>query len=194
MKTLPLTLALALTLTGCSHAVFTPDQDALLNNPLYLEQFSEQMVDRMTNLEILQDPLLEDEAKAAIVDATKVKWLKAAKESRKQQRNGIKGTIIPMKEYVEGEVLYYNNQLHLAPHFVTAPGPNLHVFLSMTIDPRDVQFPDETALDLGQIIVPYGAQSFAVPTVDEPKRYRSVVIWDSSLDRLYGFAQVNPLY
>lgn len=192
--TLPLTLTLAVVLSACNQTQYTPDKEALLNNPLYAEQYAEQLVDRMTNLEIYQDPSLEDASVRSIVDETKEKWLKVAAQSRKDQREGIKGTLIPMKEYVEGEVLYKDNILHLAPHFISAPGPSLHVFLSKAIDPRDVLFPDETAIDLGEITSPYGAQSVAVPEVDTPEEYRTVVLWDTDINRLYGFAQINPLY
>lgn len=194
MKNIPLTLSLAIALVGCSQTQYTPDQSALLNNPLYAEQYSEQMVDRMVNLEIFNDPILEDRAIKNYADDTKEQWLKVAKTARALQREGLKGTLIPMQEYVEGEVLYHNDTVHFAPHFIVAPGPSLHVFLTKVIDPRDDVFPDETAIDLGFMAVPYAAQSFAVPPVETPEEYRALVLYDVKLKRLYGFAQINPLY
>lgn len=187
-------LLTAVSLTACSQTQYAPDQEALLQNPLYLEMYAENMVDTMVNLEIYEDPILEEEGKKAYVDNVKEQWLAKAKEARALQRQGSKGTMVPMKEYVEGEVLYVNGQLHLSPYFFTTPGPSLHVFLSKAVDPRDVLFPDETAIDLGQLTVPMAAQTFAVPATDKPAEYLSVTLWDTELNRLYGFAQIAPLY
>ena len=194
MKKSPLLIIAALTLSACNNTQFTPDQEALLRNPLYTEGYSESMVDTMVNLEIYNDPILEDETVKEYVDSTKETWLKVAKASRAKQREGAKGTFIPMKEYTEGEVLYVDNLVHLSPFFTSTPGPSLHIFLTKAVDPRDVLFPDESALDLGALTVVQGAQSFAVPDVENPAEYLSVVLWDTKLDRLYSFAQITPLY
>ncbi len=193
MKKFALIVATA-TLSACSQTQYVPDREALLNNPLYLEMYAESMVDAMVNLEIYEDPILEEDGKKNYVDDVKEEWLAKAKEARSLQRQGSKGTMIPMKEYVEGEVLYLNNQLHLSPYFVSTPGPSLHVFLSKAVDPRDVLFPDETAIDLGPLTVPMAAQTFAVPATEKPAEYTSVTLWDTELNRLYGFAQITPLY
>lgn len=194
MKNTSLALALSLTLVGCQAAQYSPDRDALLSNPLYAETHAENMVDVMVNLEIYNDPILEDEEVQTIVDNTKETWLKVTKAARAAQAEGIKGTLIPMKEYVEGEVLYYKNALHFSTYFSSSPGPSLHVFLSKAVDPRDVLFPDESALDLGEMTAPYGAQSYPVPEVEDTQAYRSVVLWDTELNRLYGFAQISKSF
>jgi len=184
-----------LLLVGCQKSVYQADREALLQNPLYLEMYAEQFVDTMVNLSIYQDPITQDEAKMKIVDKTKEYWLQKSAEARKMQREGSKGAFIPMSEYTEGETLFINNMIHMSPGFFVNPGPNLHVFLTQAVDPRDVEFPDVTAIDAGEILVPYGAQSFAIDEeIEEPRLYRTVVLWDTDLERLYGFAQINPLY
>ena len=191
MKKQSMSLVLALALSGCATTQYSPDREALLSNPLYAEILAENMVDTMVNLEIYNDPILEDEEKKQIADSTKEQWLAAAKVARALQREGAKGQFIPMKEYAEGEVLLLENNVHFSTFFNTVPGPSLHVFLSKAVDPRDVRFPDESALDLGEMTVPYGAQSYAVPETDALQEYRTVVLWDTELDRLYAFAQIS---
>lgn len=183
-----------LLLTGCNAAIFSPDEEALMRNPLYAEHYAEQLVDAMVNLEVYEDPVLEDEAKKKIVSDTKEKGLAVARQARTDQRDGIIGQFIPMKEYAEGEVLYKENFLHVAPSFVTTPGPDLHVWMTTVVDPRDVEFPDPTAIDIGSLKTAYGAQSYAVPKVEDPKAYRTVVLWDNALGRLWSFAQISPLF
>jgi len=68
----------------------------------------------------------------------------------------------------------------------------LHVYLTNAVDPRDVAFPDPSAKDIGLIASPYGAQSYALAlTPDELKKYRTVVLLDRELNRIYGFAQLS---
>ena len=185
---------LLLALTACGTAVFSPDEEALLRNPLYAEQYSEALVDALVNLEIYENPLLEDEAKKKIADETKEEWLKVAKKARADQRDGSIGQFIPMEQFAEGEAIYVHDLVHMSPQFFMTPGPEVRLYLSKVIDPRDAEFPDPTALDLGTIKSAYGAQSYAVPTVDNPKEYRTLVLWDAALGMLVSFAQLNPLY
>ncbi len=185
-------IAAALLLAACSKTYFTPDSNALLSNPLYAEQYAEQMVDTMVDLEIYEDPILEDASIKKIVDETKGHWLAVAREARAAQRKGAKGGFIPMRAYAEGEVLFTEDALHVSPQFSATPGPSLHIFITTIVDPRDTEFPDETAIDLGEIASMQGAQSFPVPAMENWKIYRTVVLWDRDLKRLYAFAQISP--
>ncbi|MDP6562057.1 MAG: DM13 domain-containing protein [Candidatus Peribacteraceae bacterium] len=194
MKIRSIALITPLLLAACG-GTYNPDQKALLENPLYLEQYAEQLVDAMVNLEIYEDPLLEDAAKQKVVDSTKEYWLKKAKEARKAQRKGMKGSFTTMKEYTEGEVVFNGKTVYFGPTFDTTPGPSVHAFLTVTVDPRDVQFPDITAIDLGEVKVPFGAQGFVLDEkIEDFIKYRTVVLWDTKLDRLYGFAQMTPRF
>ena len=195
MKARFLLVASVILLSGCqAKTVYEPDLDSMLQNPLFAERYSEALVDALVNLEIYQDPLLEVEDNAKTVDTAKEKWLKVAKQSRKDQRKGSKGGFVAMRSFVTGEVLYVPNTLHFAPEFITDPGIDLHVYFTTVIDPRDVDFPDETAFDLGPLKSAYGVQSYAVPEVEDPKLYRTAVIWDNAIGRLHGFAQLNPIF
>jgi hypothetical protein len=194
MKIRSIALIAPLLLTACG-GTYNPDQKALLENPLFLEQYAEQMVDTMVNLEINENPILEDSAKKDIVDETKEYWLKQSKKARKRQRQSLKGSFITMGEYTEGEVIFTGDTVYFGPTFTSGTGPSVHIFLSKTVDPRDVEFPDETAIDLGELNVPYGAQGFLLSeNLQDPTAYRTVVIWDTKLELLYAFAQISPLY
>lgn len=66
------------------------------------------------------------------------------------------------------------------------------MYVSNAVDPRDVNFPDDTAIDLGQLESPYGMQRYSVPGAEEEvQQYRTVVLFDKSLERIYGFAQLD---
>ena len=195
MKRLTLLFAL-LPLSACTSSTVTyePDLDSLLSNPLYAERYAENIVDTMVNFEIYQDPILEDDAKAKIIDQTKEKWLKVAKKARKAQRSGAKGGFVPLKKHAEGEVMYADNKLHIAPEFFAVPGPSIHVYITTAVDPRDVDFPDESGFDLGELKTMYGAQTYSVPEVENPRLYRTAVLYDTELEVLWGFAQMTPIF
>jgi hypothetical protein len=183
-------------LAGCSTSSrstsFGIPLEERLENPLYAELFHAELVDRMVELSILEDSILTDPKKKAVVENTRRAELQHSKDVRKIQREGIGGFFQPMNELGKGEVLYINDMLYFGQDFVTAPGPNLHIFFTTVVDPRNVDFPDETAMDLGPIESPYGSQRYVVPPVENPLLYRTVVIWDSALERLWSFAQISP--
>jgi len=160
-------------------------------NPLFAERYAEEMVDRMVEYAIRKDPLLEDTKKAALIEDARKEWLEKARVARKEQNKGIHGLLISINEDVKGEILYVGNTLYTDTVFDTAPGPNLHFYVTTVPDPRDVEFPDETAVDIGKLDSAYGAQAYAVPTVDDALQYQTAVLWDNDIGRLYGFAQLT---
>ncbi len=195
MKRIFLASVALITLSGCaSNASQEHELSYLLKNPLFAERYAEALVDAMVELEIYEDPILEDEDKKSLTDATKEQWLEVAQKAVREQRKGAKGSLIAMKEYVAGEVLYLNDMLYLGPEFFTTPGPSLHFFITKAVDPRDVQFPDVTAKDIGSVRSNVGVSQYSVPSVENPLEYRTIVLWDTKLERLYGFAQMSPLY
>ena len=177
-------------LSACAAPNGTMTLEQQLANPLYAEQYYDILLDRMVELDIQDDPLMQDANKAALVEDTRLEALKKAKEATQRQREGALGVFIGVKEEVRGEALYVGNMLYVGPTFETYPGPELHVFLSTVVDPRDVEFPDDTSMDLGRVESAFGAQSMAVPEVENPLLYRTVALWDTKLERLYGFAQL----
>lgn len=194
MKTLhisTITLSTLLLAACSSQATEITSLEDRLTNPLFTERYAEELVDRMVEFKIQGDPILEDEDKAEAIEDARKKWLEIARNARKRQREGFIGFLITVKEPVKGEVLYVDNTLYTDTTFTVAPGPNVHIYISTVVDPRDVEFPDESAIDIGKLQSAYGAQRYSVPLVEEPQLYRSVVLWDKDLERLYGFAQVN---
>ena len=98
---------------------------------------------------------------------------------------------MPINEYAKGDFLYIDDTLYVGTLFEIDPLPGLHVYLTTVVDPRDVEFPDDTAMDLGPIQTAYGAHAYEVPSVENPLLYRTVVLWDNELGRLHSFAQLN---
>lgn len=176
-------------LAACSNSGNTVVNNS--NNPLFLERYAEEIVNVVTEMEIYQDEALEVDEIQEVVNTTRRDWLEVAKEARALQREGYAGFFQGMQQYAAGEVMYVDNGVHFAPLFETEPGPGLHVILTTALDPRDVIFPDETAVDLGPLLTPYGAQSYTVEGVSNPADYRTVALWDYKLNRLYGFAQLS---
>jgi hypothetical protein len=186
-----LAAASVLTLTACSAQERSQNLESLLQNPLFAERYAEEIVQSMVEMKIAQDPLLEEAGKEAIVDSTRQDWNQRAADAKQLQREGRLGLFIPIKEHVTGEVLVKDSILYFGPTFEVMPGPALHLYYTTAVDPRDVEFPDETAIDLGLLQSPYGAQQFTLPVLENPIHYRTIVLWDAALERLYGFAQIS---
>ncbi len=187
-KIIVLTLGI-LTLTGCSKRTLTLEDQ--LRNPLFAERYAESVVDRLVELEIVKDPIVEDSAKKAYLDTERKKWLEISRNARQVQREGMEGNIISINNFAKGDLLYVHNQLHFGTLFEIDPLPSLHVYLTTVVDPRDVTFPDDTAMDLGLLRSAYGTQTYAVPSVDNPLLYRTVVLWDTELGKMHSFAQLS---
>lgn len=182
-------------LTACNGSPAAYRSDALdqhLQNPLFAEQYFETLVQRMVELVITQDPILQDQQKKTIADDVRREGLEKAKEATQKQLSGTYGEFISASEWAIGEVLYVKDTVYFGPEFRVDPGPSLHVFFTTTVDPRLESFPDESALNLGQIQSIFGDQSYPVPRVENPLLYRTVVLFDTVLERIYAFAQLSP--
>lgn len=183
--------AVTAVLAGCTGKQQGMSIKKHLENPLFAERFAESMVDRLVEIEILKDPIMEDSSRKAYVEEERKAWLEVARDAREKQRMGTAGNIVSINEYAKGDMLYVEDRLYFSTLFEVDPLPALHVYLTTIVDPRDVAFPDETALDLGGIQTPYGAQTYDVPAVDNPLLYRTVVLWDKELGRLHSFVQLS---
>ena len=181
----------ALSLIGCQSTSTSVNTDALFDNPLFVERYAEEMVQGLVELKIQDDPILEDKGIAKIVDKERLEWMEKAKEARSQQRKGRNGHFITINKYISGEALYLNNMLYFGTLFETTPSPSLHVHLTTVVDPRDVEFPDETSIDLGEMQSTYGAQTYKVQKVENPLLYRTIVLWDKELKQMHGFMQLS---
>ncbi len=178
-----------LALTACGPAATVSLNDHM-RNPLYAQRYWDELVDRMANMQIQNDPALKDADFAAEVDEIKRDALKASQDNRLRIRDGLQGSFITTKEETDGIALLLGNTLYLDTTFASYPGPKLHIYLTEAVDPRDVQFPDPTSLDLGELQNPYGDQEYVLPETSKNKAYRTVVLYDARLKRLYAFAQL----
>jgi hypothetical protein len=179
-----------LLLAGCLGKQTTTLEDRL-QNPLFAERYAESVVDRLVELEIIKDPVLEDVAKKAYLDTERKKWLEVTRNARQVQRDGMEGSMLPVGDFAKGDVLYVQGALYFGSLFEIDPLPSIHVYLTTTVDPREIAFPDTTAMDLGLLQSAYGAQTYTVPNVDNPLLYRTVVLWDTEFGRLHSFAQLS---
>lgn len=190
-----LTLLLGIFLSACTESPTTYRSDALemhLQNPLFAEQYFESLVQRMVELTITQDPILNDAKKKETVDSIRREGLQKAKEATQIQLKGTFGEFVVGNEWAKGEVLYVNDMLYFGPEFQSDPGTSLHVLITTITDPRIDTFPDASAIDLGQIQSVSGDQAYPVPKVDNPLLYRTVVLFDTVLERIFAFAQLSP--
>lgn len=162
-----------------------------LQNPLFAEIYYDILLDRMVELDIQDDPILKDADKAKIVEDTRRDALAKAKAANTKQREGMMGNFISVAEETKGEALFVDATLYVGPTFESNPGPSVHVLLTTVVDPREGTFPDETSIDLGPLESPFGSQAMAVPPMEDASKYRTVVLWDTKLERIHGFAQMS---
>ncbi len=185
-------LCLTLGLTACGGSVaMSDDLQTRLQNPLTAKRYWAETVERMSLLQIHKDKALEDQRTAAVVESAKQDALAKEHEADARIGAGLIGQFLTISEDTEGQALLAEGTLWLGTDFAAYPGLNLHLYLTEAVDPRDAEFPDKTALDLGLLRSPYGAQSYALPEEDKTTPYRTAVLWDVRLGRLYGFAQLS---
>lgn len=162
-----------------------------LDNPLTAARYGDELADTLANFIIMQDPLASQPGMTEYLNGEIAKAKRISTSARERQAGGYTAFLLSQKHDIAGEALYLDDVLYLSSDFLIDPGPELHVFLTAAVDPRDVPFPDMTAVDLGVIRSPYGAQSYEVPPQDDPQYLRTVVFWDAKLKTLYGFGQLD---
>lgn len=179
-----------LILAGCTSTATNVTTQQALQNPLFAERYAEEILDRFTTLEINLSPEFEDEAMRAAIEDERTKWRKIAREASSKRADGRYGSFnrVTETDYVVGGVLLHNNTVYLSTDFEAYPSPQLGLYFSTAVDPREIDFPAEGSEKFATIDVPYGMQSFAVSTV--PEGLRTVVLYDELLGRIVGFAQL----
>ncbi len=188
-----LLLATPLFLAACSGS--TPANsvslDESLQNPLFAQRYYTDLSEQMVSLELRKDPILQKADKKSLVERTRIQATKHAEEAAARQGKGMNGSLMSPKDLTIGTVTFLDGALFFSTDFIATPGPSLHVYLTNAVDPRDVRFPDETAIDLGALKNPYGAQTYVLSKKDATRTYRTAVLWDNALGSLYGFAQLQ---
>jgi len=197
MKTPSFALTLVLgsiALAGCSSPV-SDNQADLLKNPLYARYYYQDQADMMANYNIQNDPILKDSEKKGVIESVRTRALEHLQNANAKINAGRRGSFVSDTDYAAGNALLADGTLFFGQDFNTLPGPEVYVYASMLLDPRDgsgsVLFPDESAVNLGPLKPPYGAQTYGVPADHKDKAFRLVGLWDKRLGRLLGFAQLS---
>lgn len=189
MRTTPIIPFLLLALTACSAGQTSiPEQN---NNPLTASRYGDELADTMANFIIGNDPIVNDPDMRALIESEIERGKDIAAAAREIHSEGALGAIIGLKAATTGFALYHENTLYFSSDFSTNPGASLHVYLTTIVDPRDTEFPDSTAIDLGKLQAAYGPQQYSVPSQKEEDKLRTVVLFDSKLKMVYGFAQIS---
>ncbi len=189
MKKLLLLSAVPLLLGGCSSQEQTLD-DALLN-PLTASQYGDALAGSLANLIINKDAIvatkgMEEKIQKEIAAAKVI-----ARVGKERQNSGAWGAFISDDDAVTGIGLYVDDMFYLSPSFEVNPLPETHLYLTTIVDPRDVTFPDVSAIDLGIIHSAFGAQTYAVSKQEKPELLRTAVLWDATFKKIIGFAQLS---
>lgn len=175
-------------------AACTPVQTSISEqnqNPLTASRYGDELADTMANFIISDDPIIKDAATRKLIENEIARGKDIATSAREIVGDGLFGGIISIKADVMGYALLADNVLYLSSDFISDPGASLHVYLTTVVDPRDVAFPDATAIDLGSLQATYGPQQYDVPVHDDPNAIRTFVLYDTKLKIIYGFAQIS---
>jgi hypothetical protein len=178
---------LTLPLAACAR---TGADRALLENPLYAEWYYQDVVDHVVDLELADDASLKDADAKAKADAARKDALEKSNAAEARQDAGAKGTFVEVAEPNAGEALLLEGTLYISPDFQTAPGVDLHMYLSPAQDPREAAFPGPDDIDIGPVADPYGPHAYELGGKQLPD-VRSAVLWDNALKRMHGFAQLR---
>jgi len=188
MKISHLAIISTLLLAACNAGTNISEQN---QNPLVASRYGDELADRLADLIIQKDPVLEQSGMEEYIKKQIAEGKSISQDAHKKQQQGMMGAIIPMKQTVTGLALYLDDTLYFSSDFTSDPGPSLHVFLTTVVDPRDAPFPDATAINLGEIQNLYGASAYTVPHQAKPELLRTLVFFDTKLNRLYAFAQLS---
>ncbi len=181
----PLAPLFLLTACGSSASVTL---DSHLQNPLYAEQYYDAQVENMVNMIIASGSMLQDPAVKDAVNDTRLEGLRLAKEATAKQAQGAMGGIMSDTQSALGEVLLLDGTVYLGPDFRVVPGINVHAYVSTVVDPREGEFPDETAQDLGPVRNTFGNAVY--PGADLENAY-TFVLYDKGTKQVVGFAQLT---
>ena len=192
MHTRPLLLTSVLLLAACSAL---PKGDVsfqdMIKNPLFAQNYYSDLTEHFVNLQIHNDPSMSDAAMKKIADSARAEALAKAQEASTIVNAGIHGDFIGAGEEVRGIALLADGNLYFGPDFMVIPAGELHVYTTLSADPRDGTFPGEQDTDVGPVKLAYGAQTYVLPPVTEKPGQMTVVLYDKMLKRIHAFAQLR---
>lgn len=187
--------ALALLLAACGSNLQSMDvQKYFAQNPLAAEEAATALGQVYVSMIVDEKAELEKNDLFDEVDGMRVAAGKAIEDATRERKNGLLGQFIPHKQFTRGFVLVRPKDgiIFTGTTFESAPGPDLHLFASELSDPREGVFPDDSAVDLGLMGYTYGPQTMTFDATLWNDNFRSLIIYDVKLKRLYGFAQIGP--
>lgn len=163
-----------------------------LRNPIVAERYWSGMAEHMADFTRTQDPVMKDPIKAAIVESERTRALERVAQARILKKGGLQGVFLAVgaNEDAFGDVLLREGILFFSSTFEIKPSPSVQVYLTSNVDPRDGRFPDDTSVNLGILQTAFGPQEYAIPDDRKDEDFRSVVLYDTRLERLIGFAQL----
>ena len=83
-------------------------------------------------------------------------------------------------------------ELRLGDNFKTTPGPDLFVYLSAAVDPRnDAAITGNAFANAGKLASPLGKQNLSLPIDFDPTKFKSVAIWCKKFSILFGAAALK---
>ncbi len=181
-----------LLLAACGAPANSTDLTELLKNPLYAEQYYDAQTDHMVDLLISSGALLDDPSIKAAIEKARTEGIELARAATSRQAGGKIGTVLSDSEEAMGEVLLLDNTVYVGPDFMVKPGVDIHAYLSEALDPREITFPDETAIDIGAVRSALGAAVYPVSlSADQTEKVRLFVLYDRTLKYVVGFAQLS---
>lgn len=189
MKKLLLLSAVSLLLVGCAPKEQSLDDELL--NPLTAVQYGDALAENLANLIINKDPLAKDKAVQDKIQKEIASAKVISRVGSERQNSGMWGIFVSDGDTVDGTALSLEGSLFFSPDFNLRPLPQTHVYLTTVVDPRDVTFPDASAIDLGAIHSAFGAQTYVLPKLDKPEFYRTAVLFDATFKKILGFAQLQ---
>ena len=101
------------------------------------------------------------------------------------------GLFIGIKKTMQGYALLLEDTSIFRLISKQSRGVNLHVYLTNAVDPRDVTFPDKTAIDTGEIQSAYGAQQYTLRAIENQRVTALLYYGTLFLKRSYSFSQLS---
>jgi hypothetical protein len=96
--------------------------------------------------------------------------------------------------YGKGDVVVYEDLVHLEPNFEVGPGPKYHVYLVPEVDVTpDTDVAKTMFVDLGRLRAFKGSQNYDVPAGTDLSRFSSLVIWCEQFNVLISPARLLPV-
>ncbi len=183
-----------LLLAGCGKPLQNVDiQKYYGSNPLVEEQRATELTQVMVNMIVNEKAALLEDDLFDEVDRMRLDSGKKTEVATKDRKNGLLGQWNPHKQRALGFTLVRPKEgvIFTGTTFESDPGVELHIFATKTVDPRTVEFPDTDSKDLGLLLFPYGAQTLTFDPALWNEDFRTLVLYDVKLKRVYGFLQLG---